>query len=88
MVTSQKYNLLPLEFRCACDHVILFKTSNAKERIYIKEELMQDLDKQTQDDILNFAWKNPYSFLMIKCNAPTKNRYYQNFDQINIDNDG
>ena len=81
-VTSQKYNLLPLEFRSACDHVVLFKTSNAKERSAIKDELMQDLSSEEQDKILEEAWKEPHSFLFIKVNAPKDSKYYIRFDKV------
>ena len=82
MITSQKYNLLPLEFRGACDNVILFKTSNASERRAIKEELMQDLSKEQQDHLLAQAWKEPYSFLFIRTNQPLHSRYYIRFDSV------
>jgi hypothetical protein len=82
ITTSQKYNLLPLEFRGACDHVILFKTSNASERKAIREELMQDLTKDEQDRLLEDAWARPYSFLLIKVNAPRADRYYIEFDSV------
>ncbi len=84
MVTSQKYNLLPLEFRNACDHVILFKTANASELRAIKDELMQDLSKEDQDRILHEAWQEKHSFLMIKVNAPKEEKYYIKFDLIQI----
>jgi hypothetical protein len=82
ITTSQKYNLLPLEFRSACDHVVLFKTSNASERKAIREELMQDLTTEEQDKMLEDAWHTPYSFLLIKVNAPKKDRYYIEFDAV------
>lgn len=81
-VTSQKYNLLPLEFRSACDHVVLFKTSNAKERTAIKDELMQDLSREEQDELLEEAWSEPYSFLFIKTNAPKDEKYFIKFDTV------
>ena len=84
MVTSQKYNLLPLEFRNACDHVILFKTANASELRAIRDELMQDLSKEDQERVFEEAWRDKHSFLMIKVNAPKEEKYYVKFDSIQI----
>ena len=84
MVTSQKYSLLPLEFRGACDHIILFRTANASEIKKIRDELMQDLDRHTQLQVLKIAWARPYSFLMIRANASTEERYFVKFDRIVI----
>lgn len=82
MVTSQKYNLLPLELRTACSHFMLFKTSNGAELRAIKNELMQDLSKEDQDRVLEEAWKEDHSFLMIIVNNPKREKYYVKFDLI------
>jgi len=84
-VTSQKYTLLPLEVRGACSHYIIFKSSNKCEINRIKEELMFDLDPETQDEVLNECWKEPYSFLMIDANKPRDKKYYRKFDRIIFD---
>jgi len=81
-VTSQKYTLLPLEVRGACSQYIIFKSSNSAEVNRIKDELMWDLDKETQDAVLDEAWKEPYSFLMIDVNKPRDKKYYKKFDRI------
>lgn len=82
MVTSQKYNLLKLMYRNACDHVILFKTTNNGELRFIRDELMQDLNTEQQEKILGIAWAERYSFLFVKMNEPTERRYYAKFDLI------
>jgi len=78
IITSQKYNALPLTYRNACSDVIVFKTSNAAERKAIKEELMAELSSEEQDRLMEEAWAEPYSFLYIKVNASEK--YYIKFD--------
>jgi hypothetical protein len=85
MITSQKFNLLPLSLRCNMSHIILFKTTNNAELRAIKDELMADLNPQQQDEILNLAWSEPYSFLFIDVFAPRNKRYYKKFDLIEID---
>jgi hypothetical protein len=84
-ITSQKYNMLPLSLRCNMSHVIIFKTSNKAELTAIKDELMTDLNKDQQDDVLNLAWKRPYGFLFIDVYAHRDNRYFSNFDLISIE---
>ena len=82
ITTSQKYTLLPLEFRNANSDIILFRTCNAMELNKIKEELLYDLDKELQDELLKIAWNKKYSFLYIKVNAPLEDKYYINFDKV------
>ena len=48
----------------------------------IKEELLYDLDKELQDELLKIAWNKKYSFLYIKVNAPLEDKYYINFDKV------
>jgi len=85
MITSQKFNMLPLSLRCNMSHVIIFKTTNSAELKAIKDEVMADLNPQQQDEILNLAWSEPYSFLFIDVFAPRNKRYYKKFDLIEIE---
>ncbi|MAO19827.1 MAG: hypothetical protein CMJ25_03660 [Phycisphaerae bacterium] len=84
MIISQVYNLLPLQFRKACDHVILFKSENKKEIGFILDELMFDLEPEDAKKILNHAWRHKYGFLMIKVGMPPDEKYYDKFDLIDI----
>ena len=83
-ITGQTYNLLELQVRKNMSDVILFPTSNSKELISIKSELMSDLNPKQQDEILKLAWSRPYSFLYIKMNNQMSKKYYSNFDFIKI----
>lgn len=85
MITSQKFNMLPLSLRCNMSHIILFKTTNTPELNAIKDELMADLNKDQQNEILDIAWSRPYGFLFIDVFAPKNKRYYSNFDLIEIE---
>jgi len=86
-IVSQKYSLLPMEFRNALTGVIIFRSCNSNEIKKIKEELMFDLSPDLQDEVLYQAWKNPYSFLYVIINAPTKDKYYVKFDKIIFNED-
>ena len=85
MITSQKFNMLPLSLRCNMSHVIVFKTTNSAELRAIKDELMADLNPSQQNEILELAWDEPYSFLFIDVFAPKDKRYYKKFDLIEIE---
>ena len=85
MLTTQKYNLCPLEFRNAMSDIIIFKSGNAQEINAIKSELMTDLSTELQDKLLKEAWKEKYSFLLIKPNADINNKYYIKFDKVVFD---
>ena len=82
IVTNQKFSLLPLEFRNALSDIIIFRSSNRSEINRIKDELLFDLDNETQDKLLRFCWSEPYSFLYVKVNNPLETKYYKKFDRI------
>ena len=87
IVTSQKFSLLPLEFRNALSDIIVFRSSNKSEINRIKDELLFDLSPEIQDELLSYCWKEPYSFLYVKVNNQTEDKYYKKFDKIVFDND-
>jgi hypothetical protein len=84
-VVSQKYTLLPMEFRNALTAVFIWRSSNKNEINRIKDEIMHDLSTEEQDEVLYHAWKIPYSFLYVLLNAPKKDKYYVKFDKIIFD---
>jgi len=45
---------------------------------------MSDLTKDQQNAVLKLAWNDKYSFLLIKNNKPTSERYFQRFNKIII----
>jgi GTPase SAR1 family protein len=82
IVTSQKFSLLPLEFRAALSDIIVFKSSNKSEINRIKDELLFDLSPEDQDELLNNAWREAYSFLYIKPNNTLENKYFIKFNKV------
>ena len=87
IVTSQKYNACDLILRTNFSDIFLFKTENSKEINAIKEELMQDLSKEQQNELLKKAWSKKYNFLLIKAYEGTPDRYYIGFDKVVFDDD-
>lgn len=84
IITTQKYNALPLEFRNASSDVMVFGTSNQAEIDAIRKELMSDLSTEKQMELLKAAWERPFGFLYIKVNKRGNQRYYMNFDRVII----
>jgi GTPase SAR1 family protein len=87
IITSQKYNGLPLYLRANLSHIMVFQTKNKKELDALKDEVMADLTPEEQDDVLALAWKDRYGFLFIDLNKKKEDRYYQNFNKIVFEND-
>ena len=83
-ILSQRYNELPLTYRVNASSIYVFRTENKRELDAIKDELMSDLSKEQQNEVLKIAWKDKYSFLLILNNKPTNERYYQRFNKIVI----
>ena len=80
IITSQKYNMLPLEYRTMATTTVLFKTDNQNEKNAIYEELFQSrFTKKQYNEIDNFVYDKPHQFLLINDNG-----LYKNFDKIII----
>jgi len=87
IVTSQKFNACDLILRNNFSDIFLFKTESAHEINCIKNELMQDLSKEQQNELLKKAWSKKYNFLLIKAYEGTPDSYYIGFDKVVFDDD-
>jgi len=85
MISSQKFTMIPLEFRNSISDFIIFKASAKPEINRIIEELMFDLDQKDALHLLNLAWSQPYSFIYIKPLEQLENKYYIRFDKVVFD---
>ena len=72
LITSQKFNAADTYLRNNMSDIIIFKTSVKNELEAIKNDLMSDLDKELQDELLKKAFEKKYGFLYIKNYMPTK----------------
>ena len=84
IITSQKYNMVPMALRLNMSNIIVFRSENQRELESIKNELLGDLTKTQQNELLKLAWKEPHDFLFIDNFKPKKERYYRDFDHIEI----
>jgi hypothetical protein len=87
LITSQKFNAADTYLRNNMSDIIIFKTSVKNELEAIKNDLMSDLDKELQDELLKKAFEKKYGFLYIKNYMPKKDRYYINFSKVVFDDD-
>jgi hypothetical protein len=79
IITSQKFNLLPLEYRTMTTTNILFNTSNLKEKNSIYEELFENrFSRKEYNEIEKFVFDKPHNFMLIN-----DGKIYKNFDEIN-----
>ena len=85
IITSQKWTLLPLEFRVAMSDFAVFKSTNKSEINRLQEELAYDLDNVQFNSMVNNVWADKYNFLFIKPNNNLHEKYYKNFDSIQFD---
>ena len=82
LITSQKFNAVDTYLRNNMSDIIIFQTNVKNELEAIKNDLMSDLDKELQDQLLKKAFEKKYGFLYIKNYMPTKDRYYINFNKV------
>jgi len=87
LITSQKFNAADTYLRNNMSDIIIFKTSVKNELDAIKNDLLSDLDKDQQDELLKKAFEKKYGFLYIKNYMPKKDRYYVNFSKVVFDDD-
>ena len=83
-ISTQKFNRLPLRYRANITTFIIFPSSNHSEIKNIKDELLGDLTREQQDQVLNKCWSEPYSFLYVNTLAPKGHRLHCKFDRIVI----
>jgi len=87
LITSQKFNACDTYLRNNMSDIIIFKTSVKNELDAIKNDLMSDLEREEQDELLKKAFEKKYGFLYIKNYMPKKDRYYINFSKVIFDED-
>jgi hypothetical protein len=85
IVTSQHFKALPLRARASCTHHLIFKTEVPAQRKAVREELMADLSDYQAEQLMDLAWAEPNSFLMIDAEAPTTRRYWVRFSPVTFE---
>jgi len=88
IIDSQSLRQINPAFRENLSGIILFSgITNRLEIEKIKEEYLGSFQKKEQDQILEFAFKNPYDFLYLNFQKHGLDRYYRNFNKLIIQKD-
>lgn len=87
-ITSQAYIELAKRLRDNINVLIMFET-NIKNWNFLNEEKL-NLPQEKLEQLIDFVFDAPYTFLIISLGQPTKNnrsgiRYFKNFDEFKID---
>lgn len=78
IITTQKYNKLPLEIRCCASDIFLFRPSNKKELLDFHSELV-NLDYKDFEDVCRYTFQNRHDFLYYSI---TNQAYHRNFNRL------
>ena len=84
IILVQSYKAMPLDLRKTLSHFYMFKPRNKKEAEAIWEELMF-VPRTVGDSLLQYAFREPYDFLLGDCNS---GEMYRNFNRIIIPESG
>ena len=83
ILTSQKFNKIPLELRTVATGIFFFGTKNRAEI----ECLWKEYVNMTRNDfmeVLNYCFDKPHNFLFLNLEEPEKDMYYKNFNHLHI----
>ena len=85
IITSQKFNKIPLEIRTVADQIYFFPTKNKQEIEALYSEYIT-LPRNNFNQILDYCFDNPHNFLLLNLNEPNDEMYYKNFNKLNFRN--
>ena len=84
MITTQKFNAIPLELRTASSGLFVFDTKNKQEIDAIWKEYIS-LPRDIFLKVLKFVFDRPHNFLYLNFELPADKMMFKGFDQIVID---
>jgi hypothetical protein len=88
IITTQKYNKLPAEYRAVMSHIAFFNGSAKKELSYLYDEYV-NMEKKLFDQVVRTVFDGPHQFLYMDINKPEfDSKYYKNFSKIIFKDDG
>jgi hypothetical protein len=82
MVITQKYNKVPLELRVAMSDIMMF--NNAKKELDALFTEFVNIERKLFDKMVELVFDKKHNFLYIRTNEPTDNKYYKNFNKIEL----
>ena len=86
IIDTQSLRQINPAFRGNLSGLILFSgISNRQDIEKIKEEYLGGFNKKEQDQLLDFAFQQPYQFLYVNFMKHGLNKYYHNFNRLKIE---
>jgi hypothetical protein len=82
IMTTQKYNNIPLDFRTNATHLTFFKPSNKKELQTIFEDVISSVDSQTFNEMTNHFLRNRNDNIYVSIFSPPEDSLYHGFNKI------
>ena len=84
IMTSQKYNKIPLEIRSVSTGIFFFETKNKSEIETLYDEY-GNMKRPDFNKLLAFVFDKKYNFLYMNLLNPVNAMYYKNFNKLSID---
>lgn len=84
IITTQKYNKVPLELRTCATGIFFFNTKNKEEISTLHKELI-NLDKNAFIEVLEYVFDRPHNFLYLNLENNNDNMMFKNFNKIVIE---
>ena len=89
IIDAQSLRQINSAFRNNLSAIILFSgITNRLELKKIYDEYLGSFTKEEQDKLIEYCFKEPYSFLYINLQKQEKDRYYRNFNNLTITKKG
>ena len=83
MLTTQKFNKIPLELRAVASGIFFFNTKNKAEIDALFREYIA-LSREEFMKVLKFVFDAPHNFLYINLELPGDKSLFKNFNQLRI----
>ena len=83
ILTSQKFNKIPLEIRTVATAIFFFGTKNKQEIDTLWKEYI-NMSRKDFVEVLSFVFTKPHNFLYMNLEEPEKDMFYKNFNHLKI----
>lgn len=81
-ICSQSYKGIPRKCRLQAQNIFYFRGSNSENECVVEDRCPPGMSKKQGLGLVDFATKEPYSFLHINMRCPFETRYRRNLDEV------
>lgn len=82
LINAQQYKSISKKARLQANNIIWFKSPMSETENLLDDHCPPGMKKKEFGKLVEFATREPYSFLYINMKAPWKERYRRNFNEI------